>query len=116
MTGPTREAELPVFVDIDSSPFEWRQALPVVESYVVKPHTIIGLVLVAVHLESDANLRTALRFRGVGAVDVMLRAIQSDRNELHLASRGSVELFRQMMPGIGGRGGASDPGVDPTAA
>jgi hypothetical protein len=43
-------------------------------------------------------------------------AIQGDGNELHFAGRSSVELLRQMMPGIRTRGGASDSGVHPTAA
>src|SRR3954470_5926121 len=89
-------------------------SLPDAQFYLVDPNVVIGHGALAIHLECDVQLPHRGSLWIVETVDDPARPVYRDRDEMHFASTGPLELPTQAMPHVCSlRVGAGNTGVLP---
>src|SRR5262249_17306903 len=92
-----------------------QEVSPVGELHLIEPYGVIGLSLVAIHLEGDIDFLRAAAARRVGAVEIGFLAVDGDGNELRLPRRAAVKLQHQVVPLVGGWRGTPHTCLHPAA-
>src|SRR6266404_1967746 len=75
-------------------------SLPIFQIDLIQPGRVVGLIFVAVHLECHVDSLDIARFGAIGAVQIILLAVDSYSYELRSTGRGSVKLEHDMVPGV----------------